>query len=175
MRKRNGTADILTNGLGNHRSAERDNNNNRHAEIRKQVQRRLLSELSPVVDTDDVASVRRALEQIFVEICSEQRVPLSRTERERLFEQIVADVLGYGPIQPFLDDETVTEILVNGAEQIFVERNGILEETDVQFRDDGEVMHVIDRIVAPLHPPIEFLDPMPLNNHLRLPPRRRLQ
>lgn len=160
MRKRNGTADILTNGLGNHRSAERDNNNNRHAEIRKQVQRRLLSELSPVVDTDDVASVRRALEQIFVEICSEQRVPLSRTERERLFEQIVADVLGYGPIQPFLDDETVTEILVNGAEQIFVERNGILEETDVQFRDDGEVMHVIDRIVAPLGRRVDESSPM---------------
>jgi pilus assembly protein CpaF len=124
------------------------------------VHRRLVSELSPVVDTNDAASVRRALEQIFVETLQEERLPMSRSDRNSLFEQIVADVLGYGPIEPLLKDETVTEILVNGADQIYIERNGILEETDITFRDNQEVMHVIDRIVTPLGRRIDESSPM---------------
>ena len=128
--------------------------------VRERVQRRLLAELSPVVDTNDATSVRRALEQIFVETLQDERLPMSRTDRNMLFEQIVADVLGYGPIEPFLRDDTVTEILVNGADQIYIERSGILEETDVQFRDNDEVMHVIDRIVTPLGRRIDESSPM---------------
>ncbi len=160
MLKRKSTP-TLTNGHRNQRAAQRPNaNNHRHAEIRERVQRRLLAELSPVIDTNDAASVRRALEQIFVEVCSEERMPMSRNERERLFEQIVADVLGYGPIQPLLDDDTVTEVLVNGADQVVIERNGMLEETEIRFRDDNEVMHIIDRIVAPLGRRVDESSPM---------------
>ncbi|MGC9523157.1 MAG: CpaF family protein [Anaerolineae bacterium] len=128
--------------------------------IRERVQRRLLSELSPELDTNDTQAVRRALEQIFVETLQEERLPMSRSDHNALFEQIVADVLGYGPIEPLLRDETVTEILVNGADQVFVERSGILEETDIRFRDTAEVMHVIDRIVAPLGRRIDESSPM---------------
>ncbi|MBN1248704.1 MAG: CpaF family protein [Anaerolineae bacterium] len=134
--------------------------NRTYAEIREKVQRRLLSELSPGVDTNDTASVRRALEQIFVDTLQDERVPMSRTDRSALFEQIVADVLGYGPIEPFLRDESVTEILVNGPDLIYVERSGILEETDVTFRDADEVMHVIDRIVTPLGRRVDESSPM---------------
>ena len=129
-------------------------------EIRERVQRRLLAELSPVVDTNDAQSVRRALEQIFIETLQDERLPMSRSDRNLLFEQIVADVLGYGPIEPFLRDETVTEILVNGPDRIYIERAGILEETDVQFRDNDEVMHVIDRIVTPLGRRVDESSPM---------------
>lgn len=129
-------------------------------EIRERVQRRLLAELSPVVDTNDAQSVRRALEQIFVETLQDERLPMSRSDRNLLFEQIVADVLGYGPIEPFLRDDTVTEILVNGPDRIYIERSGILEETDVQFRDSDEVMHVIDRIVTPLGRRVDESSPM---------------
>jgi len=128
--------------------------------VRERVQRRLLADLSPGIDTDDAASVRRALEQIFVETLQEERLPMSRSDRSALFEQIVADVLGYGPIEPFLRDESVTEILVNGPDMIFIERSGILEETDVRFRDTDEVMHVIDRIVTPLGRRIDESSPM---------------
>lgn len=161
MRKRNGTSNLLMNGGHSQRVAPRSRSNHtQHAEIRELVQRRLLSELSPDMDTDDIVEVRHVLERIFFETLSEERIALSRSERERLFEQIVADVLGYGPIQPFLDDDTVTEILVNGAQQVFVERSGILEETDVRFRDDSEVLHVIDRIVAPLGRRVDESSPM---------------
>jgi len=134
--------------------------NQSYSRVRERVQRRLLADLSPGIDTNDAASVRRALEQIFVETLQEERLPMSRGDRSALFELIVADVLGYGPIEPFLRDESITEILVNGADMIFVERSGILEETDVRFRDTDEVMHVIDRIVTPLGRRIDESSPM---------------
>ncbi len=131
-----------------------------YAVFRDRVQRRLLAELSPAVDTDNVVEVRRALEYIFNEALLEERLPISRTEREELFEQIVADVLGFGPIEPLLRDDTITEIMVNGPSQVYIERNGILEEADIYFRDTAEVMHIIDRIVAPLGRRIDESSPM---------------
>ncbi len=131
-----------------------------YALIRDKVQRRLLADLSPTVDTGNVDEVRRALERIFAETTAEMQIPLSRTDRAVLFEQIVADVLGYGPIEPLLRDESITEILVNGPDQIFIERNGVLEETDIRFRDATELMRIIDRVVSPLGRRVDESSPM---------------
>jgi pilus assembly protein CpaF len=128
--------------------------------IRERVQRRLLSELSPTVDTRNIAEVRPALEQIFMETLAEEQLPLSRMERAQLFDEIVADILGFGPIESLLRDDSVTEILVNGANQVYIERNGMLKETDIRFRDAGEVMRIIDRIVAPLGRRVDESSPM---------------
>ena len=134
--------------------------NGAYGPLRDKVQRRLLTELSPTADTGDVEMVRRTLERIFAETLAEERIPLSRTERSQLFEQIVADVLGYGPIEPYLRDESVTEVLVNGPNMVYIERNGILERADVRFRDSTEVMRIIDRIVAPLGRRVDEASPM---------------
>jgi pilus assembly protein CpaF len=131
-----------------------------YASIREKVQRRLVTSLSPTVDTGNVEEVRRALELVFAETLAEERIPLSRTERSQVFEQIMADVLGFGPIEPLLSDDSVTEILVNGPQHVFVERNGILEETDLRFRDSSEVMRIIDRIVAPLGRRVDESSPL---------------
>ena len=131
-----------------------------YARIRERVQRRLLAELSPVVDINNTANVRRALEQIFVETLNEEHIPMGRADRDILFEQIVADVLGLGPIQVLINDDTITEVLVNGPDQVYVERNGILEETNIHFRDSEEVMHIIDRIVTPLGRRVDESSPM---------------
>jgi len=131
-----------------------------YAEIRQRVQRRLLAELSPTVETTNVPEVRRALEQIFNETLAEEQIPLTRTERANLFEDIVAGILGYGPIEPLLRDDSITEILVNGPEQVYIERNGILEETDLRFRDTAEVMRIIDRIVSPIGRRVDESSPM---------------
>jgi pilus assembly protein CpaF len=128
--------------------------------IRDKVQHQLLAQLSPSADLNNVEEVRRALERIFAETLAAEQLPLTRAERAEMFEQIVADILGYGPIQPLLQDETITEILVNGPNQIYIERNGILEETDLRFRDTAELMHVIDRIVAPLGRRVDESSPM---------------
>jgi pilus assembly protein CpaF len=118
-------------------------------QIRERVQRRLLAELSPTIDTRNVDQVRPTLEQIFLETLTQEQLPLSRMERTQLFDEIVADILGFGVLEPLLRDDSVTEILVNGPDQVFIERNGLLKESDVRFRDNAELMRIIDRIVAP--------------------------
>ncbi len=141
-------------------SASRGNGRERWKQIAERVQQRLLAELSPTVGADNVDEVRRALERIYTETLVEQDVPLSRAERNELFEQIVAGILGYGPLEPLLRDESVTEILVNGPDQVYVERNGKLEETDVHFKDVEDLVRIIDRIVAPLGRRVDESSPM---------------
>jgi len=138
----------------------RDDGRERIDEIRDRVHRRLLSELSPTAQTDNIEEVRHALERIFAETVAEERVPLSRTERAELFEQIVADILGLGPLEPLLRDESITEILVNGPDLVFIERHGKLEETDFRFRDSQELMRIIDRIISPLVRRVDESSPM---------------
>ncbi|HEY63803.1 MAG TPA: CpaF family protein [Caldilineae bacterium] len=151
------TRDGTRNG---HSGTPRSGDGEPYTRLKQRVQQRLLAELSPQIDTKNVEEVRRALERIFVEVLAEEKVPLSRAERADLFEQIVADVLGYGPIEPLLRDETVTEILVNGPDQVYIERNGVLEETDIRFRDVEELLRIIDRIVAPLGRRVDESSPM---------------
>jgi pilus assembly protein CpaF len=131
-----------------------------YGNIRDRVQRRLLSELSPAVDLDNAEEVRRSLEQIFAETIAEENIPLSRSERMDILEQVVADILGLGPLEALLRDDTITEILVNGPNQVFIERNGRLLDTDITFRDTSEVMRIIDRIVSPLGRRVDESSPM---------------
>ena len=141
-------------------ASEKSDGGDGYGAIRDLVQRRLLSELSPTVRTDNADEVRRTLERIYGEVITSEDVPLSRGERAELFEQIVAGILGLGPLEPLLRDESVTEILVNGPNQVYVERNGKLEETDVRFRDLDELVRVIDRIVSPLGRRVDESSPM---------------
>ncbi len=133
---------------------------NSYGNIKERVRHRLLAELSPSVDTNNVDEVRRALDRIFSEILQEEEVPLTRADRNDLFEQVVADILGLGVIQPLLRDESVTEVLVNGPQQVFIERNGVLELTDLRFSDERELMRIIDRIVSPLGRRVDESSPM---------------
>jgi pilus assembly protein CpaF len=116
--------------------------------------------MSPTVTADNPAEVRRVVERIFNETLAAEGLPLSRAERSDLFERIVADILGFGPIEPLLRDESVTEILVNGPGQVYIERNGKLELTDLRFRGHEEVMRIIDRIVSPIGRRVDESSPM---------------
>ncbi|MBM3143895.1 MAG: CpaF family protein [Chloroflexi bacterium] len=75
---------------------------------------------------------------------------LEESARNRVFREILAEFVGYGPIQPLLDDPDVSEIMVNGPRQVYVERNGELIDTNITFEDDGHVMRIIDRILHPM-------------------------
>jgi len=81
---------------------------------------------------------------------AEENIILSRVERQRLFEQIAAEILGYGPLEPLLADETITEIMVNGPKNIYIERKGKIERTNASFESNEHLMRIIDRIIAPL-------------------------
>jgi pilus assembly protein CpaF len=121
-----------------------------YADVKTRVQNQLIAEIDPKMDMSQTDEVRSTIEEMFDQILAEENIVLSRAERQRLFESIVAEILGYGPIEPLLADESITEIMVNGAKQIYIERYGKLEKTNAVFESDDHAMRIIDRIVAPL-------------------------
>jgi len=121
-----------------------------YMDLKNRIQDRLIAELDPTMDISHTDEVRRTIEEMYDTILAQESIILSRSERQRLFEQIVAEILGYGPIEPLLADETITEIMVNGAQNIYIERKGMLERVNASFESDEHLMRIIDRIVAPL-------------------------
>jgi pilus assembly protein CpaF len=119
-------------------------------DLKLRVQNRLISELDPKVDLTNTVQVRKMIEDLFQAILESEGVVLVRGERQKLFEQVVAEILGYGPLEPLLQDPTITEVMVNGPKLVYIERAGRIEHTDVVFQDDEHVMRIIDRIIAPL-------------------------
>jgi pilus assembly protein CpaF len=102
------------------------------------------------MDITRTEEVKRTIQELFEQILSEENIVLSRPERARLFEQIAAEILGLGPLQPLLEDDTITEVMVNGAKNIYIERKGKLHRVPVTFENNDHVLRIIDRIVAPL-------------------------
>ena len=119
-------------------------------DLKTRVQNKLLSELDPSMDVTRTDEVRRTIQDLFEQILAEENIVLSRPERARLFEQIAAEILGFGPMQPLLEDDTITEIMVNGPKSVYVERKGKIHRVPVTFENNDHVMRIIDRIVAPL-------------------------
>jgi pilus assembly protein CpaF len=119
-------------------------------DLKTRVQNKLLSELDPSMDITRTDEVRRTIQDLFEQILAEENIVLSRPERARLFEQIAAEILGFGPLQPLLEDDTITEVMVNGAKNIYIERKGKVHRVPVTFENNDHVMRIIDRIVAPL-------------------------
>jgi pilus assembly protein CpaF len=128
-------------------------------DLKTRVQNKLLAELDPSMDISKTDEVRRTIQSLFEQILAEENIVLSRPERARLFEQITAEILGLGPLQPLLEDETITEIMVNGAKNIYVERKGKIHRVPVTFENHEHVMRIIDRIVAPLGRRIDEASP----------------
>jgi len=128
-------------------------------DLKTRVQNKLLAELDPSMDVTRTDDVRRTIQELFEQILTEENIVLSRPERARLFEQIAAEILGFGPLQPLLEDETITEIMVNGAKNIYIERKGKLHRVPVTFENNDHVLRIIDRIVAPLGRRIDEASP----------------
>jgi pilus assembly protein CpaF len=119
-------------------------------DLKARVQNKLLAELDPSMDVSQTAEIRRTIEELFENILTEEKIIITRPEKRRLFEQIVAEILGLGPLEPLLEDETVTEIMVNGSKNIYIERKGKIHRESAVFESDDHLMRIIDRIVAPL-------------------------
>ncbi len=119
------------------------------SDIKGRVQTKLLNELPPNADTQS-AEIRTTIRELFETILTEEAILLTRSEKDKLFDQIIAEILGFGPLEILLADDTVTEIMVNGPKNIYIEQKGRLTRTAVTFENDDHVMRVLDRIVAPL-------------------------
>lgn len=134
-----------------------------HEQIKSRLHKEVVAKLKdmPAEDKEDNEALARRIEQLAEEILSEQegtRIP--RLERQRLAKELVDEITGFGPITPLLNDPEITEIMVNGPHQVYVEKKGRLVKTNVHFKDDDHVMHIIERIVAPLGRRIDESMPM---------------
>jgi pilus assembly protein CpaF len=121
-----------------------------YQDLKVRVQNKLLSTLDTNTDVSKVAEVRRTIQELFEQILTDENIVLSRPERARLFEQIAAEILGFGPLQPLLEDETITEVMVNGPKNVYVERRGKITRVPIAFENTDHVMRIIDRIVSPI-------------------------
>lgn len=131
-----------------------------YTDLKSRIQSRLLSELDPSMDLSRRDDVRRQIQELFNNILAEENMLISKTEKDRLFEIIVADILGFGPLEQLLADESITEIMVNGPKNIFIERKGQITLSGVTFENDDHVMRIIDRIVAPLGRRVDESSPL---------------
>ena len=130
--------------------------------LREKVQQALLLALGNRVgepDVDDDELKRMAVAEM-AKVLAAEDIPLSIEERERLVDVIAADLLGYGPIQPLLADDAVSEIMVNGTRSIYIEKDGKLQLANINFTDEQSLRKVINRIVAPLGRRIDESSPM---------------
>ena len=121
-----------------------------YQDLKNRVQVKLLSGLEPTTDPSRTAEVRRTIQELFEQILAEENIVLSRPERGRMYEQIAAEILGFGPLQTLLEDEDITEIMVNGAKNIYIERRGKIHRVPTTFESNEHVMRIVERIVAPL-------------------------
>ncbi|MGE5553698.1 MAG: CpaF family protein [Betaproteobacteria bacterium] len=136
-----------------------------HKRLKNLVHEKLVSDVDPEliarIDQGDVSDeVKAKLEAVIQGVLEAEAPQLTRTERQALTGEIIDEVLGFGPINGLLNDSSVSEVMVNGPRQVYVERHGKLELTDVVFRDNAHVMHVIEKIVAPIGRRIDESSPM---------------
>lgn len=134
--------------------------------LKTKIHKRIVAEMSSedsralVEKKMDMKALRDVVARISTVVMDEEITLVPQLERRRIIPEVLDEVLGYGPIEPLLKDTTISEIMVNNANQVYIERSGKLELTDVTFRDDAHVMHIIDKIIAPLGRRIDESSPM---------------
>ncbi len=129
-------------------------------DVKFRIQSRVIQDLDPKLDLSNQVEVRRQIEEIFGKVIDEEGLALTRAERVRMLEQITDEIIGLGPLEPLLRDESITEVMVNGPRQVYIERSGRLELTNVVFQNDDHVMRIIDRIIAPIGRRVDESSPM---------------
>ncbi len=132
-----------------------------YQETKSSVHRDLLSrvDLEKVAVFKD-ARLRTQIFSVIQDLVGKLAVPMSAAERERLSREVLDEVFGLGPLEPLLQDPTVNDVLVNTHKHVYVERAGILEETNVMFKDDSHLMHIIDKIVSAVGRRVDESSPM---------------
>jgi pilus assembly protein CpaF len=132
-----------------------------YLELRASVHRKLLNRLNlEALANSDRARAEGEIRSLLALLLSEEATPISLTERETLFAEVLDDVFGLGPLEPLLRDPAVSDILVNTYRNVFIERKGVLERVTATFQDDAHLMRVIDRIVSRIGRRVDDSSPM---------------
>jgi pilus assembly protein CpaF len=153
------TAPITTSRVGTRRgNAEHE----RLEELKQDVHTELLKQLGPqLYDANlEQSELDQRVRAVLSQLLSSQDRPISNADRSRLTQEISDDILGYGPIEPFLRDDDVSEVMVNGAESIWLEKDGKLLKANAQFSDEAHVRRTIDKIVSRIGRRVDESSPM---------------
>ena len=130
-------------------------------ELKNRIHRHLIERIDLAkVDVLPREVVEQQIREVAEELLAEEEIPLSRWERNQLIVEIQHETFGLGPIEPLIRDSSVSDILVNGARDVFVERRGKLEQTTIIFRDDAHLLQIIERIVSQVGRRVDESSPM---------------
>jgi pilus assembly protein CpaF len=153
------TAKPKSNGNGNGKTQAALND--RSHGLKARIHRRMVERINLAnLETIEPDVLRRQIGQIIVALVQEEGIPMSEAERSALEQEVLNETFGLGPIEPFLHDPDVADILVNTYDQVYIERFGQLELTDARFDDDEHVMKIIDRIVSRVGRRVDESSPM---------------
>src|SRR5579884_266030 len=130
--------------------------------LRHGIHQRVIAELGPLLSDTDVneEDLHPRVQQVVQAALRQEKTPLSAADKVQLVEEVMDDILGHGPIERYLQDDGISEVMVNGPDQIWIERNGKLEKTDGSFIDENHLRRVIERIVARVGRRIDEGSPM---------------
>jgi pilus assembly protein CpaF len=129
--------------------------------VKAAIHRRLLQKLNlDRVNQLGRESVRAEVGQIVESLATAESTPMTLQERDRIAQEVLDEVFGLGPLEPLLKDPAISDILVNSYKDVYVERRGLLERTAVQFRDEGHLLAIIDRIVSAVGRRVDESSPM---------------
>ncbi len=132
-----------------------------YAELKTRIHHACIAKLGPqLFSSDSTADLHDSVLRTVTEQLALDRTPLTRDERRRITREIADDILGYGPLEPFLRDDTVTEVMVNSSERIYIERSGKIERTQAAFADNAHLLRIIDKIVSQVGRRIDESSPM---------------
>lgn len=128
--------------------------------LKNNLHKKVISELALDSKDSNPEETSKKIAALVNDILDKEGAHLPRLEKQRLAEEIVDEAIGFGPITPLLKDPSISEVMVNGPHLVYVERHGRLEKTDVCFRDNNHVLHIIEKIVAPIGRRIDESMPM---------------
>jgi pilus assembly protein CpaF len=129
--------------------------------LKSDVHRTLISKLDlEKLSRVNSTQAREAVARMIDEIIANQKIPLNFNEQERVRADLLDEVFGLGPLEPLLRDGSISDILVNGKDNVFIERGGLLQRVDVRFRDDRHLLQIIDRIVSRIGRRVDESSPM---------------
>jgi pilus assembly protein CpaF len=153
------TALAATNAIGD--APKTDSPADPYAELKTRVHHACIAKLGPHLFTTETSENlnERVLREVTEQLALD-RTPLTREERRRIVREITDDILGYGPLEPLLRDDSVTEVMVNNFDRIFIERDGKLEKSATTFGDNAHLLRIIDKIVSQVGRRIDESSPM---------------
>lgn len=133
----------------------------RHFELKSQIHRKLIE----VLNLDRVSSIpkdriRTEIGRVVERLLEDERVPMTTAEQNKIVEEVLDEVLGLGPLEVLLKEPSISDILVNRHDKVFIERNGKLSETQVRFKDDAHLLHIIEKIVSQVGRRIDEAQPI---------------